>query len=67
MSTLCCPAHGRGRRRDREEVIVVELPVKTYDADVTGGTLRVLSWGHGPGMISVTPELSPSPERHDDR
>jgi lipase len=29
-------------------VIIVEMPAKTYDVDVAGGTLRVLSWGSGP-------------------
>jgi lipase len=32
-------------------VIVVARPIKTYDADVTGGTLRVLSWGDGPRPV----------------
>ena len=29
-------------------MIIVEMPAKTYDVDVAGGTLRVLSWGSGP-------------------
>jgi len=28
-------------------VITLDIPAKTYDVEVTGGTLRVLSWGAG--------------------
>jgi lipase len=29
----------------------MDLPAKTYDAEVAGGTLRVLSWGDGPRPV----------------
>jgi pimeloyl-ACP methyl ester carboxylesterase len=32
-------------------VITVDMPAKTHDADVAGGTLRVLSWGTGPRAV----------------
>jgi pimeloyl-ACP methyl ester carboxylesterase len=32
-------------------VIAIDKPAKTYDAEVTGGTLRVLSWGDGPRPV----------------
>lgn len=32
-------------------MITVDMPAKTHDADVAGGTLRVLSWSAGPRAV----------------
>jgi pimeloyl-ACP methyl ester carboxylesterase len=40
-----------GARPETGDVIPMDLPAKTYDAEVTGGTLRVLSWGDGPRPV----------------